>query len=345
LEKQSTNLLTYSEQFDNAAWTKDGVTISANATTSPDGTQNADKIIGAASSGNKIIFQVNSITLGQPFTASAFFKKGEYKNAFLRVGGQTANPYVIYDLDTQSVVSTSGASSTQIESMGNGWYRISLTSLSATTTVIAPNVAFAPNSGYTISATNVLQYTGDGTSGGFAWGAQIEISSYKTSYISTQAASATRVADACIKTGISSLIGQTSGTVFLIIPKFIAQPSGSGGAILSLHDGSSNNRMGIIVSGSQIIIYIITSNVEQMAYTFTPSSDVQKIAFSYTNNDVAIALNGSIVHTDTSATIPATSAIALNTYGFVDIPAGSSINEVALFKTRLTNSEIQSLTA
>jgi hypothetical protein len=343
LEKQSTNLLTYSEQFDNAAWTKDGVTISANATTSPDGTQNADKIIGAASSGNKIIFQVNSITLGQPFTASAFFKKGEYKNAFLRVGGQTANPYVIYDLDTQSVVSTSGASSTQIESMGNSWYRISLTSLSATTTVIAPNVAFAPNSGYTISATNVLQYTGDGTSGGFAWGAQIEISSYKTSYIPTTSSSATRVADACYKTGISSLIGQTEGTLFL---DFDNGANDGVDYVFGLNDGTADNRIIIYrSSGARVVTEVRTSGTPQATIQTSPVSanSRNKCAVAYKANDIVLYVNGTQVGVDTSATIPTCSGLYSNGGGGSS-PFLRPINEIIVFKTRLTNDELASLT-
>lgn len=345
LEKQSTNLALYSEQFDNAAWTKDGVTISANATTSPDGTQNADKIIGAASSGNKIIFQVNSITLGQPFTASAFFKKGEYKNAFLRVGGQTANPYVIYDLDTQSVVSTSGASSTQIESMGNGWYRISLTSLSATTTVIAPNVAFAPNSGYTISATNVLQYTGDGTSGGFAWGAQIEISSYKTSYIPTTSASATRVADACYKTGIGSLFGTNKGTFFWqgVTPYYV---SGSGGAQY-LWDISDTINFNL----NRFALYTVGTNLVQLYTSVTGGNNATlaqnsfaKIALVWNGTNCSLYINGAVAISNQTIANSNPTAIHLNTRYSLNENGNAEVGEVVVFNTNLTNAELISLT-
>ena len=64
------NLLTYSEQFDNAAWTKSGVTVTANTTISPDGTQNADKLtINNDDSSGKVKWQTNQVMV----------KKGLYR--------------------------------------------------------------------------------------------------------------------------------------------------------------------------------------------------------------------------------------------------------------------------
>ncbi len=341
LEKQSTNLLTYSEQFDNAIWGKEGVSISANSTTSPNGTQSADKIIGGTTPGNQITYQITSISLGQSYAISAYFKKGEYKNAFLRAGGQSANPYVIYDLDTQSVVSTSGASSTKIESVGNGWYRITLTSSSATTTVIAPNVAFAPNSGYTISATNTLQYTGDNTSGGFAWGAQLELGLYPTSYIPTTSASATRVADACSKTGISSLIGQTEGTLFLDCEILTTatqdllsiRPGGTSALVIGT---ASNLILGYVIEGATVI---------SMSFPNYAINTRYKIALAYKNGNCALYVNGTQAATSTTAF---TFSTALSTLYLGESQyfgkASYKNNEIVLFKTRLTNDELISLT-
>jgi hypothetical protein len=175
----------------NTTWTATNVVVTANATTSPDGTATADKISGGNIAGTQLAFQSITVTTGQPITISAFFKKSEYKLAFLRMGGQSGAPYVLYNLDTQAVVSTGGATSSRIENYANGWYRVSLTLASASGASMAMNVSFAPDSGYTIGALNVLEYTGDGTSGGFAWGAQTEISSVATSYIPTVASTVT----------------------------------------------------------------------------------------------------------------------------------------------------------
>jgi hypothetical protein len=202
LEPQRTNLVTYSEQFNNAAWTKEQVTITANATTSPDGTINADKIIANATAGDKYVVQIFTVAIGNAFTTSAYFKSSEYTYAFIRFGGLVSNPYVIYNLATQSVVTTSGLTSSSITSVGNGWYRITAT-VTSTTITLAPVLMVIPSTGYTLGADNIPEFTGDGTSGGFIWGAQIEAGAYATSYIPTLAASVTRVADAASITGLT----------------------------------------------------------------------------------------------------------------------------------------------
>jgi hypothetical protein len=338
LEPQRTNLVTYSEQFDNAGWTKTGVTISSNATTSPDGTTSADKIIANAISGDKSAFQLRSITTGQAFTISAFFKKSEYKLAFVRAGGQTGSPYVIYNLDTQAVVSTSGASSTKIEDYGNGWYRILFTLNSATGGTCAPNVSFLPDSGYTLSGLNVPQYTGDGTSGGFVWGCQLEANgaSYATSYIPTTSSSATRVVDACSKTGISSLIGQTEGVFFYEFDYKYGQIN------TALFDTSSSNTDNIYLlalSDFRLRMYINVGGVVQVTISTPtiPSEGRHKVALAYKENDCAFYLDGVQVGVDTSCTIPTVDDIYLR-------PPNQNTRQVVFFKTRLTDAECQTLT-
>jgi len=105
VEPQRTNLALYSEDLSNVNWVKDGFTISDNATNSPDGTTTADKLVSSASSGNKIIYQIVTTSIGTSYTTSAYFKASEYNLAFIRLGGVTGNPYVIYNLSTQALVS------------------------------------------------------------------------------------------------------------------------------------------------------------------------------------------------------------------------------------------------
>ena len=74
LEKQSTNVVTYREDFTNASWVTDGLTVSSNSAVSPDGTQNADKLVSNNASGNKFVYQVDSVASGTAYTLSAYFK-------------------------------------------------------------------------------------------------------------------------------------------------------------------------------------------------------------------------------------------------------------------------------
>jgi hypothetical protein len=345
VEPQRTNLALRSEEFDNASWTKTNTTISANTTISPNGTLTADKIIATSITGDKIVFQSLTINTGQAFTISAFFKKSEYKLAFLRAGGQTGQPYVIYNLDTQAIVSTSGASSNKIEDYGNGWYRISLTLNSSTGTLLATSVSFLPDSGYTLTAFNVPQYTGDNISGGFIWGVQAEANgaSNATSYIPTTSASVTRNADVISKTGISSLIGQTEGTLFL---EFNSGILNSESYVFGVNDGTGNNRILIYKSGSNTITtQIRVSNVNQALIQTTTilENTNYKCAVAYKLNDIAFYVNGSLIGTDTSATIPTCSVLknddGTGTSGFY-----RPIKSAILWKERLTNEQLSQLT-
>ena len=347
LEPQRTNTATYSSEFDNAAWTKSGATITANNTTSPDGTTNADKIIGAASSGDKIIYQSCTVTTGQAFTISAFYKKSEYKLAFLRGGGQTGQPYVIYNLDTQAVVSTSGASSTKIEDYSNGWYRVSLTLNSASGSSVSPNISFAPDSGYTLTAFNVLQYTGDGTSGGYIYGAQCEIGSYSTSLIITTSTSVTRLADSASKTGISSLIGQTEGVVFSEFN--ITGDLNASRIVLILSSVVTDDFVVCFISGG-LLYARIRATVGGTIIDITKSgltSGVHKVAIGYAANDLTFYLDGVLVGQNTSASVAFTSPLSIinlgqNTAAINQL--GDGIQSAILFKTRLTNDQLADLT-
>jgi hypothetical protein len=154
LEKQSTNLVTYSEQFDNAAWSNASSSVTANNTTSPDGTQNAD-LITFTSTTYASLYQAATTTNGATYTASVFAKKGNQNFLGLEIRGASSATDTVFNLNTGVVVSGTGT----IESIGNGWYRCSITK--------------AANS------TSTLLIIGRGDSGAnndtvYLWGAQFE---------------------------------------------------------------------------------------------------------------------------------------------------------------------------
>jgi len=342
LEKQSTNLATYSSEFNNASWTKTNVTISANSTTSPDGTTNADKIVADSGSSIKLAYQVLSSTNGVAHSAFAFYKADEYSYAFLRIGGQSPSPYVIYDLTSQSIVSTANATSTSIENYGNGWYRVSMTYTTNSTTN-APNVSFLPTSGYTLDSLNQPVYNGDGVSGGYIYGAQLEQSSYPTSYIPCPSSSSvTRLADSASKTGISSLIGQTQGTIFLDFD--FTNISGTQ-VVFSIHDSANNKRLEIWANNS-ILYGFIGGSVNITIGSLSISNGRHKVALAYKQSgDHAFYIDGVQIGTSATAyTIAALTALRYD-YWATGFPPTAGVRQTLLFPTRLTNTQLQSLTS
>jgi hypothetical protein len=113
LEPQRTNLGTYSESFDNATWVKDFSSVTANTTTSPDGTTNADTYTGNGGSNVKFIYQANSVTSGTTYSISVYAKKNT--NNFLQINTATTpfgvNAWANFNLDS-GVVGTVGSSAT-----------------------------------------------------------------------------------------------------------------------------------------------------------------------------------------------------------------------------------------
>jgi hypothetical protein len=206
LEPQRTNLVTYSENFNNAAWTKSNASVTANAATSPDGYTNADKIVENTATSGHSTFQSISATSGATYTISAFGKAAERTRLWLDLYGGTNSAN--FDLSNGTILASSVGITAKIENYGNGWYRCSITG-------VAPAATIYPNVGPTTTSTTTNLYTGDGTSGILIYGFQLELASYATSYIGpTLGSASTRGADSCIKTGISSLIGQSEGTLF-----------------------------------------------------------------------------------------------------------------------------------
>jgi hypothetical protein len=333
LEKQSTNLLSYSEDFDNAAWFKTETTVTANNTTSPDGTANADKLIPTTTNSTHYVDR-SGIGVSSNGLASIFAKKGEY-NRFAIRSYFTAG-YAIFDVNSGVVVSTSSVTAT-IENVGNGWYRCSV------------NDTGNANYGYGIfvlqnTSTSVNAFSGNGTDGIFVWGAQLEASSYPTSYISTTSASATRVADACYKTGISSLIGQTEGTLFIdMVPTVV---SGQGRYMNIYNASNTSNGWNAIISNGG------TPNTFRFygdGFDFSAGACLfgvrVKAALAYKNGVLTSAyVNGASVGTLTAVT----TGKSYNTLELGSGPFGTdgscNVNESIIFPTALTNAELASLT-
>ena len=329
LEPQRTNSATYSEQIDNAAWSKDGATISANSTTSPDGFVNADKVVENTANGEHAIFR-SVVGTGATFS---FFAKAAGRN-FVAVLSNNGG-YSFFNIGNGTLGTIAATSTATITAYGNGWYRCTLYNTHPTFGAV---VNLASASGTTI-------YTGDGTSGAFIWGAQFEASAtYATSYIPTLGASVTRGADTASKTSATALIGQTEGTLFMELNIIAANPDYH--SMFQVF-GDANNRVafGQNISSTNLFLYINASGVTTFLTTTTPAGSY-KIALAYKSGNSVLYVNGAAAIT-TANTF--TFATALSTI-FVNNFSGNEIGifknaQALLFKTRLSNADLAALTA
>jgi YD repeat-containing protein len=335
VEPQRTNLVPYSSAFENAAWTKANATVTANATTAPDGTLSADKLTSSSGSIGTIQ-QIHNITASQSCTMSIFAKADGFNTIKLnsRTTDGLNDASVTFDLSSGTIsiapVTNGGFSSASgtITDYGNGWYRCTLTHFSSITT--ATRVRF------------FSEVTGDGTKGLFLWGGQFETNaSYPTSYIPTTSASVTRNADVISKTGISSLIGQTEGTLFVEI--FADGIATSARGIMYVSDGTTGNRVAIQYDASGNLQAIASSGGTTQGWVIYGYSGNAKIAFAYNATNYELFVNG-VSRGIFVGSLPITlnrldlgSTISISQMGGI-------IKATALWKTRLTNDELATLT-
>jgi hypothetical protein len=334
LEPQRTNITTFSEQFDNIAWTKVRASVTANTTTSPSGLVNADSLIEDTSTATHAM-SVAFTALASPYTATIYAKpngRNWLSISFL----STTNAFASFDLQN-GVLGTIGAASTAtITSVGGGWYRCSMT---ATTIVGANTLAF-----YLASANNTLSYTGNGTSGLFLWGAQFELGAYATSYIPTSSASVTRNADVISRGNIftNGLITASGGTWFVDLRGNVARIRDAASQFW-LGDTSSTNLVNAFTFRGQAsnarmsINKVVGGTTTQL---LTTTADAIKVAIKWNGTSADVFVNGVKVISATSFTT--TNMEFLNGFA-ADVP--KYINSMALFPTPLTDGEMSMLTS
>ena len=345
LEPQRTNLVSYSEQFDNAAWNKTTypITITANQTTSPSGYLDADLLTPTAASSRHAVGQTTiAATSGVVYTISAFFKKGGSQYVVLTDAGDTAWHIVTADLDSGTITNQTNATGT-ITDYGNGWYRVTCTFTRSVTSNI-----FVYLGASSVSNATSLPTFNNVTLTTYAWGVQVEAGSYATSYIPTTSSSATRVEDTCFKTGISSLIGQTEGVIFAdITPQIFNDSAYQTVAIIYPSAGLGGTYVHFYKNlGTKTLFFEVWNATSQCGLSYTMANNTRyKVAAVYKNNDFALYVNGVQVGSDTSGTVASVTYSTLEIgYDSFNANPQMSLSEFVLFPTRLTNSEIAQLT-
>jgi len=170
---QSRNLLTFTQEFANAYWSKTRSTITANTTTAPDGTSTADTLNEDSTASSTHPVSVAVTLAAAAHTLSLYVKASGRSWVQLNLLS-TANAFANFNVATGALGTVGSAATATITSVGNGWYRCTMT---ATTGAGANTVAIYPT-----SADNTVSFTGTGIASLFIWGAQLEQASSATDY-------------------------------------------------------------------------------------------------------------------------------------------------------------------
>jgi hypothetical protein len=342
IEEQRTNLITYSDDFANAAWTKTRSSVSANTIVAPDGTLTGDTLIAdTAASTTHFATQSASFTSGVSYTVTLYAKQAGLR--YVRLGFSATAFGVIqvafFDLQDGVVTSTSGTVTTSIQNVGNGWWRVRVT---ATATATASDtVAINLSSNGTSS-----NFTGDGYSGIYIWGAQLEAGAFATSYIPTVASQVTRSADAASMTGsnFSSWFRQDEGTLYNE-----ATPSHVGTQYVSIIGDGSTSTLGIgfFTENSRLEARVRASGGGSTIGNglVIPANTPFKAALYYSPTNNAWAYNGTMRTVINTSVVPTNSAdfrIGANPLGTINFTG--TLKKLAYYPARLTDTQLQALT-
>jgi hypothetical protein len=376
IEKVRTNLVTYSNTFSNADWLVDQVTKTTGQTDPNGGTTAV--LLTSTNTSSTYMYQTKA-GLG---CLSIYAKVGTRSTFSLIPTGY--NNGAFFDLSSVTATASGIGSLAKIESVGGGWFRcsvatssstdfiVSLSNIAGTDSVISDTMTFAFAQGETGDiATPYIATTSAAVSVGpvanvprldyldsssprlllepqrtnLAWGKQLELGAYATSYIPTLGAAVTRGSDAASKTGISSLIGQTEGTIFIDVNLDTVSAQTNDPVLIYLRGTNVETYIEIIDNGGVSSLHF---NSGVQATIDAPAGSViagrNKFAFTYKQNDFALYLNGVLIGTDTSGTVGAQDEFGFQ-YNNSAFEGQQKVSQALVFPTRLSNDDLAALTA
>jgi len=363
IEESMTNLLTYSEDFTNANWSKSQSSIITTSIVAPNGST-AYKLVENTVSGVGHFITQGSITKlsNAVLTLTIFAKAAERQYLGLVINSSStgfANRYgaefnlgngTASEHDSAQGTYTSGSYS--ITPYPNGWYRCRITCTTSTDAQTQVRIfAFRDANQWTSAPT----YAGDGTSGLYCWGAQLETGAFPTSYIPTTASTVTRSADLASITGtnFSSWYNQTEGSVYCRYDRIGIQAASTGSPTpWGLSDGTANNSMSLIggVSAPNSrrfdIVYQNVANVQLIFSTTEISNRFYKSCVGYATNNASGSYEGGAVLKDTSCLIPIVNILFIGkriASSSTDYLNGH-ISRLAYYPKALSPAELQYLT-
>ena len=342
LEPSRSNIVPYSEDFNNVAWNKISAIITPNNTISPDGTKNSDLFVPNSSGGQIYDGLGSKAASAISYTTSLYVKpKGLSSLRVYLHGSSNANRGdATFNLSNQTVTfSNNGAftnTSASILSVGNGWYRCVLVTTSDTST----------------SLQLVIRYDGstDNVSGLNLWGCQTEQGSYATSYIPTSGGAVTRVADACNNGANEQVINSTEGVLY-----FEGSAIANDGTFKRISVGTSDNlfansiQLRYNIDDNSITYQFRVGNVYQADITTTiNSTNINKIACVWETNRFEIWINGIKKAEDTSGSVPPSNTFNSLFFGKTSIGLAEAfkgnVKDLRVYNTALTDQELINLT-
>ena len=349
VEGARTNILLESEALDDTTggWVAaTRASVSANATTAPDGTTTADKLVEDSTAASTHFTGQVFVKAGSAmaYTVSVFAKQGGRTWFALQATSTGASANAWFDVANGVVGITSGtytSISSTIKAYPNGWYRCSLSYTTDTDTVDNLNIILAEGDGD-------ITYSGDGVSSAFFWGAQKEAAAVASSYIPTTTAAVTRNADV-LTYPTTGWLNAAAGTIAVEATPF-APNSAETEIFVEIDDGTTNERFFLSnpASTTTTRFHVVDGGVNQAVQDVAAglvAGTTFKMAAAYADADFIQATDATLSAGGASGTLPTVTTLYV---GLGDAGSGaasySAIRRVAYFPLRFLNATLVTLT-
>jgi len=325
LEPSRTNLVEYSEYTGSDYWNKTGLDHTDNATISPEGVQNASLVTETIDNSQHLIniyYQNRPNVAAGSVTHSVRVKDNGIGTIILYNNGSSGGASAIFDISAGTKGAIGGsATSSDIKPLGNGWYEIYMTF-----------TALAGNSSIAIYMRTQATYSGDGTSGIYIYGAQMEEGSYPTSYIPNHS-------------GGSVTRGEET-TSYLTLPETLTDDFT---LFFDFKEINTVNGWIAFTDSSNVAVYTFYSYSGHFdvnngsAYILESSADPNgKIALKQSGSSVKVFVNG-VDKTKSGATANLTD-IAKFRFASRDSRNSATLNQILVFPEALSNTDCEILT-
>lgn len=339
IEESRTNLILQSGQIQTSPWAGTYATTVGNAITAPNGTSTGTKINETAANAVHIVIQQFTAT-ATTYTATAYLKAAERTWGTMQI--DTAGTNATYFDLVNGVVGNLGTGTTAtIFNAGNGWWRCSVT---RTLTINSWYICIG-----TATGNGTQSFLGDVTKGIYAWGGQVEVGAFPTSYIPTTTLAVLRNADVATMTGTNFsdwYTGGTSGT--MVVQATPPNASQSFAAVLAFAGASpSTDFIYLGRSGTSARAFDNVAGVGQGTFNFGTwaNGTAGKTSIAYAPSNVAPCFNAGTVTVNNTANVPTLVKAYIGNFS----DGGSTVwngivSKIFYFPQRLTNAEIQAFT-
>lgn len=349
IEEVRTNLLPYSTDF-SSGWSIIG-SSSTGTTISPDGTNTAILLTESTANSRHFITRLVSASASTIYTASFYLKYRSKQYAVVAIKGYTGSASTVafsqvVDLQNLTLgagtntVGSPASTAASIQSVGNGWVRVSVTMNIGAGATSAYASASLSNSATPSYSEEVPIYTGDGYSGIYLWGAQLEAGAFPTSYIPTVAASVQRNGDAASMTGTNFSSWYTQGSGTLYEDCFWNGTSGYT-YTLFVDGGNTNNIIATNTNSNTFAARVRINNTDQLDMSFASvllRGNTVKSAIAFSTNNFAVTANGLTPQTDSAGLVPVVDRFVIGASG------ARTIKSIRYYPFRLTDAQLQNLT-